>query len=114
MNWTVAIFNSAVEAEIQALPTSLRARLAVLIDRIEQVGLDGMREPHVKHVDGKIWELRAKSPDGIARGFYVAAAGRRVVIVHVIAKKTQKTPRAALEIAKERAALAIANTTEGG
>jgi phage-related protein len=40
--------------------------------------------------------------DGIARAIYVTASGRRVV-VHVFAKKTQKTPRQALALAVRRA-----------
>jgi phage-related protein len=61
-----------------------------------------MREPHVKHVEGKLWELRVKTAGGIARGFYVTASGARVVVLHVFVKKSQKTPRAALETARAR------------
>jgi phage-related protein len=41
--------------------------------------------------------------DGVARAVYVAASGRRVVVVHVFAKKTQKTPRREIEMAVRRA-----------
>lgn len=61
-----------------------------------------MNEPHVKHVEGKLWELRAKSSEGIARGLYVTTVGRRVVVLHVFVKKSQKTPAAALAVARER------------
>ena len=43
----------------------------------------------------KFWEL--------GDGIYVTAVGRRVVVVHAFVKKTQKTPRAALELAARRA-----------
>lgn len=56
----------------------------------------------MKHVDGKLWELRAKAAEGIARGIYVTVTGRRVVVLHVFVKKSQKTPAGALAIAKER------------
>lgn len=69
---------------------------------MENVGLDQIHEPHVKHLDGKFWELRAKAQEGIARGIYVAVTGRRVLVLHVFVKKTQKTPKAALELALER------------
>ena len=42
------------------------------------------------------------NPEGIARGFYVTATGRRVVVLHVFVKKSQKTPRSALVKARER------------
>ena len=60
------------------------------------------RAPHVRHLEGKLWELRVKAQAGIARGIYVTATGRRVAVPHVFAKKSQKTPRRALDTARER------------
>ena len=61
------------------------------------------RQPYVKHLEGKLWEMRMKGKDGIARSIYVAATGQRVVILHSFMKKTQKTPQSALETARTRA-----------
>ena len=44
-----------------------------------------------------------KGKDGIARAIYVTAKGERVVVLHAFVKKTQKTPQAALEVARQRA-----------
>ena len=82
MAWTVETV-AAVDAEIEALPVALRA-------------------PHVRHLEGKLWELRIGAEGGIARGIYMTATGRRVVVLHVLAKKSRKTPRHALEMARER------------
>ena len=41
--------------------------------------------------------------DGIARALYVTAIGRRVVVVRAFVKKTQKTPRAEIQLALRRA-----------
>ena len=41
--------------------------------------------------------------DGISRAIYVTASGRRVVVVRVFIKKTQKTPPRELELARQRA-----------
>lgn len=101
MAWTVETLD-IVDAEIEALPPSLQARMIRLMEMVEKIGLENLREPHVKHLEGKLWELRAKASAGVARGLYVTLAGRRVVILHVFAKKSQKTPRAALDIARER------------
>lgn len=101
MAWTVET-HGAADAEIEALPPRLQARLIRLMEAVENVGLDQLREPHVKHLDGKLWELRAKAAEGIARGIYVTVTGRRVVVLHVFVKKSQKTPPAALEIARAR------------
>jgi phage-related protein len=56
----------------------------------------------VKHLEGKLWELRLTGRDGIARALYITAIGRRVVVVRAFAK-TQKTPRAEIELALRRA-----------
>ena len=101
MRWTVETLE-VVDAEIAALPPKLQARLLRLMEMVENVGLDRIHEPHVKHLEGKLWELRAKAAEGIARGIYVAVTGRRVVVLHVFVKKTLKTPKQALELAWER------------
>jgi phage-related protein len=41
--------------------------------------------------------------DGIARAIYVKASEQRLVVVHAFQKKTQKTPKTALETARKRA-----------
>ena len=102
MRWSVETLDDAVDAEIQALPPKLRARLLRLFEMVEGVGLDKIREPHVKHLDGKLWELRAKAEEGIARGVYIAVTGRRVIVLHVFVKKSPKTPRQVLELARDR------------
>jgi phage-related protein len=44
-----------------------------------------------------------KGRSGIARAVYVTAVGKRIVVVHVFVKKTQKTPRREIEMALKRA-----------
>jgi phage-related protein len=102
MQWTVETLNRLVDAEIEALPPLLNARLIRLMEMVENIGLERMREPHVKHIEGKIWELRAKAAEGIARALYVTTTGRRIVILHAFVKKSDKTPRGAMEITRNR------------
>ena len=47
--------------------------------------------------------MRLRGRDGIARALYVTASGRRVAILRVFVKKTQKTPRREIELARQRA-----------
>jgi phage-related protein len=44
-----------------------------------------------------------KGKDGISRALYITAVGRRVVVVRVFIKKTQKTPDWEIELALKRA-----------
>ena len=101
MGWTVETV-SAVDAEIEALPVALRARLVRLLEAVENVGLESLGTPHVRHLEGKLWELRVRAEGGIARGIYVTATEQRVVVLHVFGKKSRKTPRRALATAKKR------------
>ena len=43
-----------------------------------------------------------KGADRIARALYVTAKGKRVVVVRVFVKKTQKTPRQEIQLALKR------------
>jgi phage-related protein len=102
MPWIVRVFSAAVP-ELQALPDDLRARFLRIVEQIQAYGLERMREPHVKHLDGKLWEMRMSGRDGIARAIYITASVQRVVVVRVFVKKTEKTPAAEIRIARRRA-----------
>jgi phage-related protein len=103
MAWTVESLNGVVDAELEALPADMRARFVRIAELIETVGLPSVREPHVKHVRGPIWEVRLKGRAGIARALYLTARGERVVVLRAFVKKTQKTPPGEIELALRRA-----------
>ncbi len=105
MPWTVETLDETVNAELEALPEDMRARLSRIANLIEEVGLEHVAEPHVKRLEGRLWEMRLSGRSGISRALYVTAAGRRVVIVRVFVKKTEKTPRREIELALSRASL---------
>ncbi|MBW7849870.1 MAG: type II toxin-antitoxin system RelE/ParE family toxin [Rhodospirillales bacterium] len=103
MTWTVEVLNETVRGELGALPLDIRAKLVRILDMMVTVGPQHMREPHVKPLRNKLWEMRMTGRDGIARAIYVVAHERRIVIVHAFVKKTQRTPPAAIRLAAERA-----------
>ena len=103
MTWIVVPLDARVEAEIEAQPLDIRAKLARISALIEVKGLERVHEPYVQHLQGKLWKMRMIGRDGIARAIYVAATNRRVVILRVFTKKTQRTPRREIEIALARA-----------
>lgn len=71
---------------------------------LEQVRVRNViaREPLVRHVEGKIWEIREESKTNIYRILYIFFTGKRIVLLHGFVKKTQKLPRKELEIALRR------------
>jgi len=103
MLWTVETLNAVVDAELEALPEDMQVRFVYISRLIEEFGLEKVREPHVKHLEGPLWEMRLKGRDGISRAIYVTAKGRRVLVVRAFIKKTQTTPRKEIELALKRA-----------
>jgi phage-related protein len=100
--WSVEYLPAAAE-ERADLPTDMRARLARMTDIIGEHGVENLPRDWVKSLGDKLWELRLTGRDGIARAIYVTATGRRLVIVRIFVKKTQKTPLRELELARQRA-----------
>jgi phage-related protein len=103
VQWTVELLDDAVAAELDAWPRDLRAALTRIFERVSSVGLERMGEPHVRHIEGKLWEMRVSGNRLEGRALYVAAVGRRVVIVLAFVKKTRKTPERYIRLALERA-----------
>jgi phage-related protein len=103
VSWHVEILDHRVVKELDGLAQDVRQRFLRVAGLIEQDGMAAMHEPYVKHLGGKLREMRMKGKDGIARAIYVTAKGERVVVRHAFVKKTQKTPQGALEIARQRA-----------
>jgi phage-related protein len=97
------LLDDRVRDELEALPPDMQARFRRIVELIQGYALDRVHEPHIKHLEGPLWEMRMKGKDGISRAVYVTAKGRRVVVVRVFVKKTQKTPRQEIEIALLRA-----------
>jgi phage-related protein len=100
--WTVETLSDVVDAELEALPADMRVRFSYISRLIEEFSLDRVREPHVKHLQGPLWEMRIKGKDGISRAIYVTATGQRVVVVRVFVKKTRRTPKREIDLALKR------------
>jgi phage-related protein len=103
VRWIVEVLDARVRDEIEALPPDMRARFRRIVELIQNHGLERVREPFVKDLEGPLWEMRIKGKNGISRAIYITARGRRVVVVRVFIKKTQKTPQREIDLALERA-----------
>jgi phage-related protein len=101
--WVVGFLDEKVKAVLDALPLDTRASFQRISELTQLHGLERVREPYIKHVEGPFWEMGMKGRSGIARACYVTAMGKRVVVVHIFVKKTQKTPRREILVALKRA-----------
>jgi phage-related protein len=101
VNWRVTFYSVALETELLQLPAGFVARFLRYAERMEIYGPDlGM--PHTRAMGEGLFELRLKAAEGIARVFYCTLVGRRIVMLHQFIKKSEKTPRKELEIARRR------------
>ena len=100
--WSVEFLNDTAEAEFDQLPTGIKAKIVRISQLIEQVGLLSVKEPYVRHVHDKIWEIRARAKEKLARSLYTTVTGKRVIILRTFVKKTRKTPKREIELALQR------------
>ena len=103
MSWTFVFVNAEAQAELDGLPADLRASFERIVKLVQAFGLERVHEPYIKHIEGRIWEMRLRGRDRIARALYLTASGRRVIVLRVLVKKTQKTSRREIELARRRA-----------
>jgi phage-related protein len=80
-----------------------RASFERIVGLIQTFGLERVHEPYIKHLEGRLWEMRLKGRDGIARAIYLTASRRQVAVLRVFTKKTEKTPRREIDLAWQRA-----------
>ena len=101
MNWTITYFSDSLQEEILAMPAGFIGRYLRYADRMEVYGPDlGM--PHTRAMGDGLFELRLKATEGIARVMYCTIVGRKIVMLHQLIKKTDKTPPRELETARRR------------
>lgn len=75
--WTVQTLNTTVDLELEALPVDIRARFVRVSGLLEQFGPQNVGMPHIKSLGAKFWEIRVSGKDGIARGIYIYASGKK-------------------------------------
>lgn len=100
MAWNIDFYDG-VEDEIARLPVHLQARFLHLLELIEKHGAN-LGAPHTESMGDGLFEIRAKAKEGIARGLFCYMQGKHIYVVHVFVKKTQKTPKKALNLALQR------------
>jgi phage-related protein len=101
VNWRVTFYSAAFQKELLQLPVGFVARFLRYAEHMERYGPDlGM--PHTRPMGEGLFELRLKVAAGIVRVFYCMLVGRRIVMLHQFIKKSEKTPRKELEMARTR------------
>jgi phage-related protein len=100
-DYRTASARSPVEGFIDKLSDADAAAVLVGMEGVRDRGLSAAR-----HLDGDIWEVRVDGDRVIYRILFAEEGSRGQVLLALdgFKKKTQKTPRATIELAKKRLA----------
>ncbi len=102
MNWEIKFYNKKVRNQTLNFPAGIKAKLLHILDTIQETGPFTLGKPHIAPIGKGLYEIRAKGKEGIGRSFFCAVFDKKVVILHSIIKKTQKTPKKDLNLAIQR------------
>lgn len=105
-DWSVVFFvedngRRPVNEFLEGLDDMAQGRF---VDSIERLRFRNVlaQEPLVRHLEGKLWELREEAGNNAYRIVYFFFTGRQIVLVHGFQKKTRRTPRGEIELAERR------------
>ena len=101
MKWKISFFDEKVETQILRFPAGILANLLHILEMIEEFG-PALGAPYTAPMRGGLFEIRARGKEGIGRALFCTVGGREIMILHSFIKKTQKTPKKDLEIARKR------------
>ena len=89
-----------VEEFLDSLNIKMRNKALDSLLILEEFG-NTLREPYSKSVGNGLFELRIKFSSDISRIFYFFYTDNRIVVTNGFIKKTQKTPRAQIKLARQ-------------
>ena len=101
MKWKITFYSEKVELQTLKFPAGILANFLHITEMIEDLG-PNLGRPYVGRLDSGLYEIRAKGKEGIGRSVYCMAKGREIVILHSFIKKSKKTPKKELDLARRR------------
>lgn len=88
-----------VEEFLDSVNPKMRAKIYGLMGILQEKG-NMLREPYSKHLEDGIFELRCKFGSDITRVLYFFYYEGKIIMTNGFVKKTQKTPKEEIQIAK--------------
>ena len=105
MDYTVEYYEKddgsrPAEEFILSQDNKMQAKIFKNLELLEIRGNE-LREPFSKHIEDGIFEIRNKVGNDITRIFYFFVIGQKIILTNGFIKKTQKTPKAEIALAKK-------------
>ena len=89
-----------VEEFLDSLDKKMRAKAIYGLSILEEYG-NTLREPHSKSMGDGLFELRIKFAGDISWIFYFFVVDNKIILTNGFIKKTLKTPKAELDLARK-------------
>lgn len=90
-----------VEEFLSGLDIKMRAKMVGMLQILEEKG-NLLREPYSKHLEDGIFEIRCELGNRMIRVMYFFFYEGKIILTNGYIKKTQKTPRLEINLAKQR------------
>lgn len=98
--YTLPTGERPVQLFLDDLDTKMRAKALHGLSILEEFG-NQLREPYSKAIGDGLFELRIKFASDITRIFYFFVVDNKIVLTNGFVKKTVKTPKSELALAKK-------------
>lgn len=86
---------------IYGLSAKHKAKVMVYLEQLQSEGVN-LKEPYTRHLGDKLRELRIEYERNQYRIIHFFYIEKKIVLLHAFVKKTKKTPRREIDIAKSR------------
>ena len=101
MKWKISFYSNKVEEETLNFPTGILANFIHIAEMVEEFG-PALGKPYTAPMGNGLFEIRSKGKEGIGRSLYCMLKGKEIIILNSFIKKTSKTPKKELDLAKKR------------
>lgn len=89
-----------VEEFLSSLDIKMRSKFVGILEVLAEKG-NQLREPYSKYIDDGIFEIRCIVGNDISRMLYFFYYNGRIIITNGFIKKTMKTPKKEIKLAKK-------------
>lgn len=105
-DWSVDFYcnsngNSPVLDWFKEQDEKVTAKFLKIFELLKESGTS-LGKPYIAPLEDKLYEIRVEQNTNIYRIVYFAYTGKRFILLHGFQKKTQKTPKKEIKLAKDR------------
>lgn len=99
--YQIIYYSDEVYKNIKSWPVKIAASYSRIADRMVENG-PNLGMPYTEAIGDGLFEIRARGKEGIGRAFFCTLIDQRIVVLHAFIKKSQKTPKKELDLARKR------------